>query len=240
MATTERQPAARTRAAEIADAIRLRIVDGVLAPGTRLPPERVLVDEFGVSRPIVREALSTLEALGMVEARSTRGRYVTAGGTARSRSLVDAWLHAHAEELAELDEIRALVEGHVLAGLSPRKAAETGRRAALLLAEQEAAVARGDGPVAAAIDGAFHELLCSSSDNATLRALAKSMIDNARTAAVAVYTLPDQARRSVRQHRKIVEALADGHPERAAQAARRHMLDVARRYAKTIASAASV
>jgi GntR family transcriptional repressor for pyruvate dehydrogenase complex len=242
VANTLRLPSSRpapspTLAAGIADAIRGRIVRGELAPGTRLPPERVLVDEFGASRAIVREALSTLEALGMVESRSTRGRFVTDGGSGRSRSLVDAWLHSHASELAELDEIRALVEGHLVAALTQRQAADAARKAAPLLSEQDAAVARGDAAVAAACDRAFHVLLCSYTGNAALSGLALSMIENARTAALAVYSLPDQARRSLGQHRRIVDALAARHPELASELARRHMLDVARRYEKAIADA---
>jgi DNA-binding GntR family transcriptional regulator len=63
------------------------------------------------------------------------------------------------------------------------------------------------------------------------------MIETARTAALAVYSLPDQARRSLGQHRKIVDALAARHPELASELARRHMLDVGRRYEKAIADA---
>jgi len=71
----------------------------------------VLVEELGVSRTVVREALSSLEALGLIETRGTRGRFVTSGGSSeRSRSIVSAWLHQHAPEILEVDEIRSVLE----------------------------------------------------------------------------------------------------------------------------------
>ena len=58
-------------------AIRSTIASGELAAGARMPPERVLVEQLGVSRTVVREALSSLEALGLIETRGTRGRFVS-------------------------------------------------------------------------------------------------------------------------------------------------------------------
>ena len=71
------------------EAIRSQIVLEKLAAGERLPPERVLVQELGVSRTVLREALSSLEALGLIETRGTRGRFVAQGGSSeRSRTIV--------------------------------------------------------------------------------------------------------------------------------------------------------
>ena len=90
------------------DAIRAQILQGTFTAGDRLPPERVLVEELGVSRTVLREALSSLEALGLIETRATRGRFVASGGSShRSRSIVSAWLHQHAAEILEVDEIRS-------------------------------------------------------------------------------------------------------------------------------------
>ena len=51
---------------QIADQIRESILAGEYAPGEKLPPERVLINAFGVSRPSVREALNLLTAMGLV------------------------------------------------------------------------------------------------------------------------------------------------------------------------------
>ena len=63
-------PISVTRASSsIADQIRQAIVTGKLEQGSRLPPERELAEQFGVSRVTVRDALRALEAMGLLEVR---------------------------------------------------------------------------------------------------------------------------------------------------------------------------
>ncbi len=57
--------------------LRSRIAEGVLGPGQRLPPERRLVEEFGVSRPTVTRALNDLAAEGLIQRRVGSGSYVS-------------------------------------------------------------------------------------------------------------------------------------------------------------------
>jgi DNA-binding GntR family transcriptional regulator len=97
--------------------------------------------------------------------------------------------------------------------------------------EQAEAVERGDAVAAAEADAAFHRLLCSYSQNGALRALADGLVESSSRAALAVYSLSEAAARSVAQHTEIVDALVAGETERAADLARSHMVDVARRYA---------
>jgi len=65
---------------QIADQIRTLIRSGEFPPGARLPPERDLAKQLGVSRPSVREALIALEVEGLVEVRIGSGIYVRAAG----------------------------------------------------------------------------------------------------------------------------------------------------------------
>jgi GntR family transcriptional repressor for pyruvate dehydrogenase complex len=214
-----------------AETLRHRIVHGDFSPSERLPPERLLAGELGVSRTVLREALSSLEALGLLEARGAQGRFVASGDPARSRTIVSAWLHQHAEELLEVDEIRSVLEAHAVRSLSDWDALDAGRRAAEIVREQAEAVERGDAVAAAEADAAFHRLLCSYSQNGALRALADGLVESSSRAALAVYSLSEAAARSVAQHTEIVDALVAGETERAADLARSHMVDVARRYA---------
>src|ERR671923_569342 len=73
-------PVAVTRASSaIADQVRTAIVSGKLKQGERLPPERELAEQFGVSRVTVRDALRALEAMGLIEVRvgARGGAFVT-------------------------------------------------------------------------------------------------------------------------------------------------------------------
>lgn len=61
---------------KIVEQIRDLIKEGRLKPGDKLPPEQVLAEEFGTSRPSVREALSALEILGITESRGGKGNFI--------------------------------------------------------------------------------------------------------------------------------------------------------------------
>jgi DNA-binding FadR family transcriptional regulator len=89
-ATWPTQPALPLQAIEprrlyrqIADQLRALIAAGEFGLGSRLPPERDLAVQLGVSRPSVREALIALEVEGLVEVRMGSGIYVRAGAAAR-------------------------------------------------------------------------------------------------------------------------------------------------------------
>ena len=66
---------------QIAHQIRNLIRDGTLKVGHKLPPERMLVEQFGASRASVREALSALEMLGLIECRGGQGNFIKADGS---------------------------------------------------------------------------------------------------------------------------------------------------------------
>src|SRR5215218_7714615 len=77
--TTVMQPLGRGRIAEqVVQAIRAYISASALRPGDRLPPERVFIEQLGVSRSSVREALRVLSALHLIEVRHGDGMYVSA------------------------------------------------------------------------------------------------------------------------------------------------------------------
>ena len=72
--TGRRKP--RSLAQELVDALGERIRTGALPPGTKLPTEAAVMEEFGVSRTVVREAISKLQAAGLVDTRHGVGTFV--------------------------------------------------------------------------------------------------------------------------------------------------------------------
>lgn len=69
---------------QIVNQIRQHIAEGRLKAGDRLPSERTLAQEFGASRACIREALSALEILGLIECKSGQGNFVKVDGSAAS------------------------------------------------------------------------------------------------------------------------------------------------------------
>jgi GntR family hexuronate regulon transcriptional repressor len=94
---------------QIARTIAAAIEDGRYAPGDRLPSERELADDFGVSRPTIRDAMIALEFQGLVEARQGSGVYVRA-----ARQIAEDAAERDVSAL-ELAEARRLFEGEACA-----------------------------------------------------------------------------------------------------------------------------
>src|SRR6478735_10173688 len=93
----------RSLAHDVVDVLSGRIRDGSLAQGEKLPTEGAIMEEFGVSRTVVREAISRLQAAGMVETRHGIGTFVLGHGDASS-------FRIPAAQVATLKDVIAVLE----------------------------------------------------------------------------------------------------------------------------------
>lgn len=205
---------------QIADQLRALIRAGEFAPGARLPPERDLAAQLGVSRPSVREALIALEVEGYVEVRMGSGIYVAARtGAAAGRDLGAA--------LGPFEIIRArqLIEGEMAA------AAAAARTPALVadleeaIAKMEADIARGTMPIRG--DRQFHLRIAEASENAALLRVVTELFDERNNPLFVrlgrhFEGLPSW-RAAVDEHRAVVTAIAVGDPAAARQAMALHL-----------------
>jgi GntR family transcriptional repressor for pyruvate dehydrogenase complex len=107
---------------KIVEQVRDLIKEGRLKPGDKLPPEQVLAEEFGTSRPSVREALSALEILGITESRGGKGNFIKDNF---NFPLYEQKFRELEEEESpfELLEARKVVETEIV-GLAAKKATE--------------------------------------------------------------------------------------------------------------------
>lgn len=208
---------------EVAERVRATIESGQFTRGQRLPSERDLASELGISRTVLRESLSSLESLGYLEARLGQGRFVADPNGWQDDRLLDDWLRRHQSELHDLIEMRAVIESQALRG-AVGDLAEMAAVARDHLRAQSLALEEDRLDDAAEIDMAFHLLLASATANAPLRSLAQALIGRARPAAHAAYRVRSYRRGSVRQHRLIVAALRTGDRDRAADLLMEHHL----------------
>src|SRR5438128_5858138 len=99
------------RSEEVRLQIEGAIRSGDFAPGERLPSERELVETFGVSRVSVREAIRSLEALGLVRVYQGRGAFVSDRRSGLGEPLA-RWLDLHRHEVLELLAVRGALDGY--------------------------------------------------------------------------------------------------------------------------------
>lgn len=223
--TPLRKPRGLTHA--LVDELTARVRDGRLAPGDKLPTEAEIMREFGVSRTVVREAISKLQASGLMQTRHGIGTFVNALSDA-------APFRIGAEQLATLNDVIAVLELRI--GLEAEAAALAAVRRtdanlqslrATLAAFMQAVQEGGD---AVAADFQFHLEITRATQNAhfssMLAALGTSIIPRARLEASSI---PGETRPAAylakvhAEHESIVAAIAARDAESARTAMRIHL-----------------
>ena len=205
---------------KIADQLRGLIAAGEFALGSRLPPERDLATQLGVSRPSVREALIALEVEGLVEVRMGSGIYVTALSPASPPRVPDA-------ALGPFDIIRArqLIEAEIAALAARQKSAATLKRLRASVKLMEDDIARNVMPIRG--DRDFHVALAEASDNAALARVVSELFDERNNPLFEQlgrhFENARSWRHAVAEHRAVLRAVAAGDVAGARAAMRCHL-----------------
>lgn len=221
----------RSRNSRIAAEIGRRIVLGLYASGTLLPPEAELLAEFGVSRPVLREGIKLLEAKGMLEARQRRGTCIT---ERTAWNMLDAdvlgWVArsgADPEMLIRLAEVRMIVEpgACVLAAQAATEDAvgrveEAYRRMADNVDRTQLFVEA---------DRDFHLALLAACGNEYLAAVGTAISAALEVSLQRTNPTPAGNRASLQLHEPIVKALKKRDGPGAARASRRQIEDALKR-----------
>ena len=210
----------QTLSQSVSAAVLERIRAGEFGPGERLPTEKMLMEEYGVGRNSVREAVQALVTLGLVEVRPGRGATVI--GIESENALDSEILSALLKEEAvdDLCAFRKILEAETAAcaarNASDGEIEEIARR----LEAFEHEHARG-GQVSAA-DDAFHAAIARASHNsvyATMLDAVSVLIANARRLTTRVsWAVP----RAIEEHTVVLAAIRAHDPEAAAAAMRTH------------------
>ena len=197
--------------AQIKDRMLQWVLEGELAPGSRIIETRI-ARQLGTSQAPVREALRDLATLGLVEMHPFRG--------ARVREPA-------AEELIEAMELRGELEA-IAARSAVRRIDDAGiARMRRLLDEMRASAARGDAHAQALHNSEFHNCIIEASGNRTLQRLWSLLEPFARTYLTATVPGADLHWLADR-HEAILEAFDARDPERAAETMREHAREAER------------
>lgn len=206
---------------QVAEQLSNFISEGAIKPGERLPSERDLASQFGVSRPTIREAMIALEIAGLVEIRSGSGVYVLPAASATQPAVL-------AEEVPgplEILEARRAIEGETAALAATRidgKTLQALRHQLDIIADPAVSTEKKE-----AADQQFHQLIAEASGNSALHSSIIWLWDLRNRTEIS-HTFHERLRQAgstpvVRDHTAILEALEQGDAESARQQMHRHL-----------------
>lgn len=209
-----------------AQTLQRRITSGEFALGSTLPSQRDLADSLGISRASLREAISTLEALGLVRSQAGKGVYVTWGAKPAADAMPDG---PSAMPPQTLFEFRLAVEP-AWAELAARRAGAA-ECAALEVTQRamEEALHAGDLVMASELDLQFHLQLAELSGNPLLAATANQFRDKIAHSLRLPFANVKSVWAPVDEHRAVLDAIAAGDGRAAAAAMRSHLASAATR-----------
>ena len=185
--------------------IHALVREGRWAPGDQIPPERELAERFRVSRTSVREALRALEMQGVIESRQGGGTFVRSADPEPLVAPLAAAILRGRRQLAEVLEVRELIEPAIARLAAGRATGEHLAELALLLERQRACVR--DGRPFVDEDTAFHYTLARAADNHILLRLHNVILDLLRESRQSYLHVPDRPQMSLRGHEAILAAV---------------------------------
>lgn len=205
---------------QLTDHLVAEIMGGRLAPAAKLPAERQLALEFGLSRPIVREVLRGLQERGLVDIVPARGSFVRAPNAADGARSLELHYRRHNATARDVMDARRMLETQTARLSALRATADDLTALEGCLSQSE----RADNVVERARqDITFHGLLARTSANPVIETMFSSIAGLTFELMLRSHADPDVARRGLPYHRRILDAIRDRDPDEAEAAMRAHL-----------------
>lgn len=217
---------------QIADDIEKRILEGAYPPGTRLPGEHELAEQYGVSRNVVRETLKRLKERGLVVIRTGSGTYVSQPSTKPVSDALQRLLKHNAKgvSIAHFYEIRRMLEPNC-ASLAAQRADENdlGEIQAALIRMEES---RNDSQAWTSADLQFHLAVASATHNPLITSILDPLTGPLGSVIAAGHMDPNGTEAGLKAHSKILKAIQGHKADDAYQSMMEHLIDSERRLTK--------
>ena len=220
------QPIKKTRVSEqVFKQLYAMIRSGAYLPGDQLPNERVLSERFQVSRASVREALITLQTMGLLESRVgvSGGNFVKALDIKTVMSPFADLLPNDKQALHDIMEFRVVLESEIARIAAVRRKDEDLER---IRASLEAMIQDVEsGGIGLQEDNTFHEDIARATHNEVfiqMLTMARTLLSRTRETTLSITGVPQIG---IRHHRRILDALESGDADRAADAMRLHLVE---------------
>lgn len=193
---------------EVVDQVTGRILDDHLQPGDRLPAERDLAQQLGVSRTAVREAIRALEEKGLVEVHQGSGTFVRSPAADSVSASLALFLQTNVTRYLQLMDLRAILDVEIAGRLADKIEPEdlAGLRARI---ERMHRLLDSPGEYARE-DAAFHMDFYRAAKNDVLLMIMQPVMDLLEEAMSVSFREPGSSESSLALHEKMVEQIAAG------------------------------
>lgn len=206
---------------EIAARMLAQIQNGELRPGDRLPPERTLAEEYGVSRTAIREALRSLEMMGCVESHVGEGTYIKSPSLSNIVDPFSMIIAQNGSMGSDLIEVRLILETEIAALAARRRTQDQLEELEKTVSDMESDIENGGMGIEA--DESFHGILAEAAGNEALSVMldmCAGMLSRTRPITQAVKGVPKMA---LKDHSAIFEAVRSQDEKAARRLMRTHL-----------------
>jgi len=206
---------------EVATQIKNLISEGILKPGDRLPPERELIKQFGVSRPSLREALNSLVTMGFLEIKQSKRTFVKSVASERMEDPLSFLIKTDTQKIFDLIEVRKAMEVWGASQAAQRATEEDIKRLESIIEEMEKAIEEGRDWDKE--DANFHLAIAQASHNMVQTHIMSTMYDLLRESVAKVFTDKTKMKKLSQQHSRILNAIKSRSQEKARERTLEHL-----------------
>lgn len=201
-----------------------RLILKKLRPGDKLPSERELAEMLRVSRSSIRDAIRSLELMGMVEPRQGAGTIVREISSESMRNPLANALRRKEELIAELLDFRMMLEPQLAARAATRVSPNEISEMEEILERQQKKLRAGESTIGE--DSEFHYAIALASGNSVVLKVLDTLMDLLRDSRERSLQFQGRQQKSLAGHRRILTALKRQDSQAAMVAMRRHINDV--------------
>ncbi|GEO26522.1 GntR family transcriptional regulator [Alicyclobacillus acidoterrestris] len=224
-------PVQQAKAYELViERIKQAIIDGTFPPGSRLPSVKSLSETLGVGQAAVREAVSALRALRLVEVRQGDGTFVTPLDASEIADSIQQLEVSAQRDVHALLELRIWIETGASQYAALRRTERHLEEIRQILNQMERDL--GNAELGEEADWRFHYAIAKASQNLYMQTLMDSIAERIQSALLAsrlqLYRIPGEDKRLVEQHYAIYEAIKDQDQTRAVSAMQQHLHHVSK------------
>lgn len=209
------------------------ILNGELRPGDKLPAERELAEQFGVSRTAIREAMKALSQSGLVVIQPGRGTFVTDSTSMVVRHSIDMLVRVSNETgIKDLIEIREILEPEIAALAAVRASSEDIQSMEDAVKAMDRAMDDPDTFIEADLD--FHLALAQGSNNVLIPALIDALVELLREHRTRAASVKGGLERGQLHHKIILDAIKMNDADAARESMRAHLVQARKEIETTL------